>query len=424
MLSSVDLRTRRRSTKMKALFLYLKKRPKLKQWVFLAMLVFAASSFLWVATSVLHGSHYNSNLGLSAQSSLSDSGPYHNFKLFAADFKDMIRNFKIYVYPTNSSSSSSSFAQIFNPHPNPFDPKMGNYFSEHMFKLALLESSLITPNPEQAHLYFLPFSVNLLRNDPRVHSEDSISEFVAQYTNEISRDFPFWNASMGLDHFYACCHSVCREAMSKHNGLRNNAIQLTCSSSYFQRFYVAHKDVAMPQVWPRPPQQTLNPPKSRDKLVFFAGRIQNSIVRQQLVDLWGNDTRMDIFSENPSFPYEEGFKRSKYCLHVKGYEVNTARVSDAIHFGCVPVIMSNYYELPFANVLNWTTFSVIVNHNETASLKKMLLSISKKTYLNMYRNLLRVRRHFVWHKTPKGYDSFHMTAYQLWLKRGSQRPSF
>lgn len=409
---------------MKALFLYLKKRPKLKQWVFLAMLVFAASSFLWVATSVLHGSHYNSNLGLSAQSSLSDSGPYHNFKLFAADFKDMIRNFKIYVYPTNSSSSSSSFAQIFNPHPNPFDPKMGNYFSEHMFKLALLESSLITPNPEQAHLYFLPFSVNLLRNDPRVHSEDSISEFVAQYTNEISRDFPFWNASMGLDHFYACCHSVCREAMSKHNGLRNNAIQLTCSSSYFQRFYVAHKDVAMPQVWPRPPQQTLNPPKSRDKLVFFAGRIQNSIVRQQLVDLWGNDTRMDIFSENPSFPYEEGFKRSKYCLHVKGYEVNTARVSDAIHFGCVPVIMSNYYELPFANVLNWTTFSVIVNHNETASLKKMLLSISKKTYLNMYRNLLRVRRHFVWHKTPKGYDSFHMTAYQLWLKRGSQRPSF
>lgn len=158
--------------------------------------------------------------------------------------------------------------------------------------------------------------------------------------------------------------------------------------------------------------------------MFFAGRIQNSIVRQQLVDLWGNDTRMDIFSENPSFPYEEGFKRSKYCLHVKGYEVNTARVSDAIHFGCVPVIMSNYYELPFANVLNWTTFSVIVNHNETASLKKMLLSISKKTYLNMYRNLLRVRRHFVWHKTPKGYDSFHMTAYQLWLKRGSQRPSF
>ncbi|KAL6188345.1 hypothetical protein ACLB2K_039738 [Fragaria x ananassa] len=417
---SLDLRTRRRNPKMNALFLYLKKRPKLKQWVFITIVFLAASSFLWVATSLLQNSHYTSNLGLSAQSSLSDSTPYHNFKLFSADFKDMIQSFKIYVYPTNSSD----FAQIFDPHPNPFDPKLGNYFSEHMFKLSLLQSSLITSNPEEAHLYFLPFSVNLLRNDPRVHSEEAISDFVAHYTDGISQEFPFWNASMGLDHFYACCHSVCREAMSKHNVLRNNAIQLTCSSSYFQRFYIAHKDVSMPQVWPRPPQLTLNPPKSRDKLVFFAGRVQNSNVRQQLVDLWGNDTRMDIYSENPGYPYEEGFKRSKYCLHVKGYEVNTARVSDAIHYGCVPVIMSNYYELPFANVLNWTTFSVIINHNEPASLKKTLLSITKKSYLKMYRNLLAVRRHFIWHKTPKGYDSFHMTAYQLWLKRWSQRPSF
>lgn len=244
---------------MNALFLYLKKRPKLKQWVFITIVFLAASSFLWVATSLLQNSHYTSNLGLSAQSSLSDSTPYHNFKLFSADFKDMIQTFKIYVYPTNSSD----FAQIFDPHPNPFDPKLGNYFSEHMFKLSLLQSSFITSNPEEAHLYFLPFSVNLLRNDPRVHSEEAISDFVAHYTDGISQEFPFWNASMGLDHFYACCHSVCREAMSKHNVLRNNAIQLTCSSSYFQRFYITHKDVSMPQVWPRPPQLTLNPPKSR-----------------------------------------------------------------------------------------------------------------------------------------------------------------
>jgi hypothetical protein len=161
----------------------------------------------------------------------------------------------------------------------------------------------------------------------------------------------------------------------------------------------------------------------RHKLVYFSGRIQNSRIRQELIALWGNDSYMDVFSGSPPFPYEEGFRRSKYCLHVKGYEVNTARVSDAIHYGCIPVIISNYYELPFANVLNWSKFAVIINQGEIALTKKKLLSITTRKYLNMFRNLCQVRKHFCWHKTPRGFDSFHMTAYQLWLRRNINRLS-
>lgn len=159
----------------------------------------------------------------------------------------------------------------------------------------------------------------------------------------------------------------------------------------------------------------------RPKLVFFAGRIQNSRVRQKLVALWSNDTSMDIYSGNAPFPHEEGFKRSKYCLHLKGYEVNTARISDAIHYGCIPVLFSNYYDLPFANVLNWSKFSIIINEVDIASFKTILLSVPSKTYKSMYQNLRLVRRHFRWHATPRRYDSFYMTAYQLWLRRGLQR---
>ncbi|XP_031389294.1 probable glycosyltransferase At3g07620 [Punica granatum] len=351
-----------------------------------------------------------------------EPGPYHNWEQFAADFQEMMRSFKIYVYPhALNSSSASPFADIFLPHPKPTNPKLGNYFSEHMFKVSLLRSSLITPNPEEAHFFFMPFSINNLRNDPRVRSGESISRFVADYTERISREFEFWNASLGADHFYVHCHSVGRMAASQHRTLLNNAIQVTCSSSYFQRLYVAHKDVGLPQVWARPSVDVLTPPSKRDKLVFFSGRIQNSQVRQELITLWGNDTSMDIFSGRPPYPYEEGFKRSRYCLHVKGYEVNTARVSDAINYGCVPVIISNYYDLPFPNILDWSKFSVIINHGEIKSLKKILQSIPRKTYLSMYGNLSPVRRHFIWHQKPTGYDSLHMTAYQLWLRRGTHR---
>ncbi|KAG5228065.1 glycosyltransferase [Salix suchowensis] len=343
-----------------------------------------------------------------AVDSVLETGPYHNWELFADDFQEMMQHLKIFVYP-DIFNKSSPFANIFLPHENPLDnPKLGNYFSEHMFKVSLLHSPLLTATPEKALFFFLPFSINNLRNDP----------------DSISSSFRFWNASGGADHFYVCCHSVGREAPSKHHGLRNNAIQLTCCSSYFQRFYLSHKDVGLPQVWPRPDQTALNPPHARHRLVYFAGRVQNSQVRQQLINLWGNDTEFDIFNGSPTFPYEEGFKRSKFCLHVKGYEVNTARVSDAIHYGCIPVIISNYYDLPFSNVLDWSKFSVVINQRDIASLKTKLLSIKREVYLRMYHDLCKVRRHFFWHTTPRGYDSFYMTAYQLWLRRGTLRLSY
>ncbi|KAM7471349.1 hypothetical protein LguiA_009532 [Lonicera macranthoides] len=377
------------------------------------------------STTTIHHQHPSPRVTVAARPPppAEADGPYHNWELFAADYQEMMHSLKIFIYP-DVSSNNSQFAHIFLPHPNPFDPKLGNYFSEHAFKLALLQSSLITPNPEEAHFFFMPFSINAMRNDPLLRAETSIADFVAQYTTNISSQFKFWNASSGSDHFYVCCHSVGRDASSKHRDLHNNAIQVTCCSSYFQRLYVTHKDFGLPQVWPRRQEEVLNPPDSRDKLVFFAGRVQNSRVRQDLMNFWGNDSSMDIFAKNPLYSYEEGFRRSRFCLHVKGYEVNTARVSDAIHYGCVPVLISNYYDLPFANVLDWSRFSIIISHEDVAFLKKILMSVSREKYLKMYKNLGVVRRHFAWHMTPKNYDSFYMTAYQLWLRRGLHRLSY
>ncbi|KAK3035785.1 hypothetical protein RJ639_034601, partial [Escallonia herrerae] len=347
-------------------------------------------------------------------------GPYHDWELFEADYNEMLRKLKIFVYPDAFDSGTSPFANIFMPYSNPFHPKLGNYLSEHAFKVALLRSELVTDRPEEADLFFMPFSINAMRNDPRLHSTDSISGFVANYTHRIGSEFKFWNASSGSDHFYVCCHSIGREAASKHRELLNNAIQVTCSSSYFQRLYISHKDVGLPQVWPRQPEPLLSPPDERDRLVFFAGRIQNARVRQELLALWGNDSSMDM---NPSFPYEQGFRRSKYCLHVKGYEVNTARISDAIHYGCVPVLISNYYDLPLANVLDWSKFSITIHEADIVFLKRILLAVPGPTYSSMYQNLEIVRKHFAWNTNPGNYDSFYMTAYQLWLRRGLHRLS-
>ncbi|KAM1479482.1 hypothetical protein ACFX2I_026761 [Malus domestica] len=134
---------------MRTLYLSLKKMPKFKhRLLMVALLALVVSSGSWLSIFFLQLSEQKShNLGLSAHLS-PDSGPYHDWRLFAADFREMLQTFKIYVYPTNSnksdppssSASFASFAAVFLPHLNPFNPKLGNYFSEHMIKISLHSS--------------------------------------------------------------------------------------------------------------------------------------------------------------------------------------------------------------------------------------------------------------------------------------------
>ena len=117
--------------------------------------------------------------------------------------------------------------------------------------------------------------------------------------------------------------------------------------------------------------------------------------------------------------------RSKFCIHVRGYGVNTARIGDAMYYGCVPVIIADYYDLPFADVLDWSSFSVVVATRDIPLLKKILESIViSNEYQRLRDNMLKVRQHFQWHPSPLDFDAFHMALYELWLRRNYFRLPF
>lgn len=169
---------------------------------------------------------------------------FHDKDIFLEDYKQMNRSFKIYVYPHRRNDP---FANVLLP--VDFEPG-GNYASESYFKKALMESHFITKDPAKADLFFLPFSITRLRHDPRV-GVGGIQDFIRDYILNRSRKYPFWNRTGGADHFYAACHSIGRSAMEKSEEVKFNAIQVVCSSSYFLSGYIAHKDVSLPQIWPR-----------------------------------------------------------------------------------------------------------------------------------------------------------------------------
>lgn len=156
------------------------------------------------------------------------------------------------------------------------------------------------------------------------------------------------------------------------------------------------------------------------RLGFFAGSL-NSPVREKLLEWWGNDSDIFVHFGRLDRSYAEELLNSKFCLHVKGYEVNTARIVDALFYGCVPVIIANNYDLPFADILDWKHFSVIVATLDIPLLKNILQGITQQEYLVLQSNVLKVRQHFQWHVSPVNFDAFYMVMYELWLRRSSLR---
>ncbi|KAJ7513358.1 hypothetical protein O6H91_24G002400 [Diphasiastrum complanatum] len=335
---------------------------------------------------------------------------YHSLKAFLHDMREMTSNFKVFVYP---HSPDDPFRKLLDPVKS--DPS-GNYASESYFKKALMSSHFVTQDPSEADLFYLPFSIAGLRNDRRV-GVGGIQDFVKNYVHKISHNHPYWNRTNGADHFYVVCHSVGRTAMEKALHVRVNAIQVVCSSNYHVHGYVPHKDVPIPQIWPRKgtPSEA-GSIKQRKNLAFFAGG-SNSPVRAYLVKTWANDTDILVHPKRISTPYSESLLASKFCLHVKGYEVNTARIGDAMYYGCVPVVIADYYDLPFNDILDWKQFSVVVTASDIPRLKAILTGISNAEYVRMHNFVMELRKHFQWHSPPQESDAFYTVMYELWLRR-------
>ncbi|XP_019196098.1 PREDICTED: probable glycosyltransferase At5g03795 [Ipomoea nil] len=347
-------------------------------------------------------------------SSVNDNEVFYDRDIFMENYKEMNRSLKIYVYP---HQQDEPFANVLLP--VDFEPG-GNYASESYFKKVLMKSHFVTKDPLAADLFFLPFSVARLRHDPRV-GVNGIQDFTRSYISNISREYPYWNRSGGSDHFYVACHSIGRSAMEKAAEIRINAIQVVCSSSYYLSAYVPHKDASLPQIWPRQ-ERNLDPTLyKRNKLAFFSGS-NNSPVRERLLQCWGNDSQISVhFGRLDRRTYADELLGSKFCLHVKGFEINTARIGDALYYGCVPVIIANHYDLPFADILNWKSFSIVVATLDIPLLKKILVGISDDRYTKLQSNVMKVRKHFQWQIFPVDYDAFYMVMYELWLRRSSVR---
>ncbi|XP_068312781.1 probable glycosyltransferase At5g03795 [Pyrus communis] len=340
-------------------------------------------------------------------------GPiYRNPNAFHRSYLEMEKVFKIYVYEEGE-------VPIFHD-----GPCRSIYSSEGRFIHEMEKGKLYrTKDPHKALVYFLPFSVvNMVQYIyiPETFDRSGMKLAVVDYINLISHKHPFWNRSLGADHFMLSCHDWGPTTTSFVPDLFHNSIRVLCNANTSEGFDPS-KDASFPEInlkTSEMPRIGGQPPSKRSTLAFFAGRLHGHI-RYLLLNEWkGKDQDVQVYDQLPQgVSYENMLKSSKFCLCPSGYEVASPRVVEAIYAECVPVLISDGYVPPFSDVLNWKSFSLQVPVKNISDIKTILTAISSRQYLRMQRRVKQVQRHFLVNGPPKRYDAFHMIVHSIWLRR-------
>ncbi|CAN6540472.1 unnamed protein product [Malus baccata var. baccata] len=301
-------------------------------------------------------------------------GPiYRNPNAFHRSYLEMEKVFKIYVYEEGE-------VPIFHD-----GPCRSIYSSEGRFIHEMEKGKMYrTKDPHKALVYFLPFSVvNMVQYIymPETFDRSGMKRAVVDYINLISHKHPFWNRSLGADHFMLSCHDWGPTTTSSVPDLFHNSIRVLCNANTSEGFNPL-KDASFPEInlkTSEMPGIGGQPPSKRSTLAFFAGRLHGHI-RYLLLNEWkGKDQDVQVYDQLPRrVSYENMLKSSKFCLCPSGYEVASPRVVEAIYAECVPVLISDGYVPPFSDVLNWKSFSVQIPVKNISDIKTILTAISSR----------------------------------------------
>lgn len=146
----------------------------------------------------------------------------------------------------------------------------------------------LSQDPSEAIFFFIPTRCSAYR--PWVEDlglgNAMATNITAQMLQEIIWGYPYWNASLGADHFYICAHDMGTKVASRSDpNLFKNAIALVNTADSAAPFFVPHKDISIP---PHPGRGFIAwheiglgganiPNQERKTLLFFAGNATRSV---------------------------------------------------------------------------------------------------------------------------------------------------
>ncbi|KAH6763641.1 Exostosin family protein [Perilla frutescens var. frutescens] len=285
-------------------------------------------------------------------------------------------------------------------------------------------------DPEQADLFYVPFfsSLSLVANPIRSNvSPDRTVVYSDEQTQESLMDWleeqVYWKRNNGWDHVIICQDP---NALYKVIDRVKNGVLLVSDFGRLARTQASLvKDVIMPY------SHRINTYKgdagleNRNSLLFFMGnryRKEGGKIRDLLFQLLENEE--DVIIKHGAQSREsrraatQGMHTSKFCLHPAGDTPSACRLFDAIVSLCVPVIVSDYIELPFEDVIDYRKIAIFVDSNtavKPGNLVRLLRKVSPQKILEFQNELLKVKRYFEY-EDPNG------TVKEIWRQVSQKLP--
>ncbi|NXI59610.1 EXT1C protein, partial [Chloroceryle aenea] len=248
--------------------------------------------------------------------------------------------------------------------------------------LASVERSrYYTPNPEEACLFIL--SIDTL-------DRDHLSGQYVRNVDEKIRSFPLWNG--GQNHLIFNLYSGTWPNYTEDLGFDIGQAILAKASFYTESFRPGF-DISIPLFSKDHPQhggergwlyQDSIPPKKKYLLVFKGKRYLTGIGSgtrnalhhihngKDIISLttckhgkdWEKhkDTRCDKDNvDYEKFDYQELLHNSTFCIVPRGRRLGSFRFLEALQAACIPVLLSDGWELPFAEAIDWGKAAVVGN---------------------------------------------------------------
>ncbi|CAI9772968.1 unnamed protein product [Fraxinus pennsylvanica] len=317
------------------------------------------------------------------------SSPYLSPTTLFQNYQKMLTNFKIFIY-------------------TPAKPFTFQNPAASLFYSSLLNSPFLTQEPTEAHLFLIPFS------------PETSTRSLARLVRDLRINHPYWNRSLGADHFFVSPTGIDYSADRNALELKKNSVQISVFPVISGKF-IPHKDITLPPV-NLAARFISAVPENASTSSFLGylkwdGKTESNFVEELRKD---GDFLIDI--ERELLDPVENVKNSKFCLLF--YAGDVAWMVEAMALGCVPVVIVDrpIQDLPLTDVLRWSDLGLLVAARGGAKrLKEVLNDVSEEKYNVMREMASAASKHLVWNEEPQPLDAFHMVIYQLWLRRHTIR---